>query len=184
MSRLLRGKGPDLGPVAGRFPQSERTMSHVLARRASERPDRTRLAFDGDDGAPAELTYGAAQAQVNQLGHALLRDLGGPAKVGLFMRNQVEFFPALYGSMAARGVAVPVNADSRRLLLQRVIAFRAWLEEWLPRYMVPRYLELRAELPKSASAKVQKHLLVEAGVDRPEVLVFDPKSCSAQLSQP
>jgi crotonobetaine/carnitine-CoA ligase len=52
--------------------------------------------------------------------------------------------------------------------------YHAWLEERLPRYMVPRYLEFHAELPKSPSEKVQKHKLIEAPLDRPEVLVFEP----------
>jgi carnitine-CoA ligase len=52
--------------------------------------------------------------------------------------------------------------------------YHAWLEERLPRYMVPRYLELHAVLPKSPSEKVQKHRLIEAPLDRPEVLTFEP----------
>jgi crotonobetaine/carnitine-CoA ligase len=52
--------------------------------------------------------------------------------------------------------------------------YHAWLSEKLPRFMVPRYLELRDELPKSPSEKVQKHKLMQADLDRPEVLVFEP----------
>ena len=37
------------------------------------------------------------------------------------MRNQIEFLPSFYGVQSAGGVAVPLNADSRGLLLQRVI---------------------------------------------------------------
>ena len=36
-----------------------------------------------------------------------------------------------------------------------------------------RYLELRDVLPKSPSEKVQKHKLVAAELDRPEVCVFE-----------
>lgn len=49
-------------------------------------------------------------------------------------------------------------------------AFEAWLRENLPRFMVPRYLEVRDGFPKTPSERVQKHLLREQGVDRPEVL--------------
>ena len=122
MSRLLLVEaGADLGPVGTPFALPERTMLHVLAWRASERPHRTWLQFEGADGSSVELTYGAAAAQVNQVAHAILDDLGGPVNLGLLLRNQVEFFPAFYGAMAARGVAVPLNADNRGILLERVI---------------------------------------------------------------
>ncbi|HET6507004.1 MAG TPA: AMP-binding protein [Baekduia sp.] len=117
MGELLQGKGPDLGPYGARFPLPQRTMLHVLAGRAAERPDRTWLVFD--DG--ASLTFGGAQRAVNRVANALHADVGGPCHVGLFLRNQVEFFPAFYGAMAAGGVTVPLNADSRGVLLQRVI---------------------------------------------------------------
>ena len=45
--------------------------------------------------------------------------------------------------------------------------YHDWLEERLPRYMVPRFLELRDEFPKTPSEKVQKHRLIEAALDRP-----------------
>src|SRR4051812_42928418 len=110
---LLRGQGAELGPRATRFPLPERTMLHVLKARSEERPERTWIVFDGED----RLTYGEAQARVNQVGHAL----GGPQHVGLFLRNQIEFFPAFYGAMAARGLTVPLNGDARGVLLERVI---------------------------------------------------------------
>jgi crotonobetaine/carnitine-CoA ligase len=42
--------------------------------------------------------------------------------------------------------------------------FLAWCEEKLPYFAVPRYVEVRAELPKTPSNKVQKYLLRQAGV--------------------
>ncbi|QEC50545.1 AMP-binding protein [Baekduia soli] len=121
MGELLQGKGAGLGRYATRFPLPERTMLHVLRARAQEHPDRTWLVFDGEDGAPVELTFGAAQDRVHQVAQALHTDLGDPVHVGIFLRNQVEFFPALYGAMASGGVAVPLNADARGVLLERVI---------------------------------------------------------------
>jgi crotonobetaine/carnitine-CoA ligase len=56
-----------------------------------------------------------------------------------------------------------------------VRAYHRWLEEKLPRYMVPRFIEVfSAELPKTASQKIQKFKLAEAGVNRPEVIEFVP----------
>jgi crotonobetaine/carnitine-CoA ligase len=117
MGELLRGKGPDLGHYGARFPLPERTMLHVLRKQAAERPDATWLVFDEGQ----SLTFGAAQRRVNQFADALRADLGGPCHVGLFLRNQVEFFPAFYGAMVAGGVTVPLNADARGILLERVI---------------------------------------------------------------
>lgn len=120
MSELLRGRGAPLGPRATRFPLPERTMLHVLRARAEEHPERTWLVFTGEDGADVELTFGAAQERVHQVAHALNDELGA-VNVGLLMRNQVEFFPSLYGTAACGGVPVPLNADARGVLLERVI---------------------------------------------------------------
>ena len=114
---LLRGKGPDLGAYATRFPVEDRTLLHLLEAQAAERGDRTWLIFDGAD----RLTFGEAHARVNQFGQALLRELGEPCAVALFLRNQVEFYPAFLGAMAAGGVTIPLNADSRGPLLEYVI---------------------------------------------------------------
>jgi crotonobetaine/carnitine-CoA ligase len=45
----------------------------------------------------------------------------------------------------------------------------AWLVEQLPRFMVPRYLEQRADFPRTLSQRVEKYKLAREGVDRPEV---------------
>jgi crotonobetaine/carnitine-CoA ligase len=117
MGELLRGKGPDLGRFGARFDQPERTMLHVLRAQATERPDKPWLVFDGTE----PLTFGAAQRIVNRVAHAVEADIGRGAHVGLFLRNQVEFFPTFYGAQTAGGVAVPLNADARGVLLERVI---------------------------------------------------------------
>jgi carnitine-CoA ligase len=46
----------------------------------------------------------------------------------------------------------------------------AWLRENLPRYMVPRYLEVRDGFPKTPSERVQKWRLKQEPVDRPDVM--------------
>jgi crotonobetaine/carnitine-CoA ligase len=114
---MLRGNGPDLGAYGTRFAIESRTMLHVLDAQARERPDATWIVVDGEE----RVTFGEAQIEAHRVGNALLSDLGGPANIGLFMRNQIEFMPAFYGVLSSGGVAVPLNADSRGLLLQRVI---------------------------------------------------------------
>ena len=47
--------------------------------------------------------------------------------------------------------------------------FEAWLRDNLPKFMVPRYLEVRTAFPKTPSERIQKHLLAELPLDRPEV---------------
>ncbi len=42
----------------------------------------------------------------------------------------------------------------------------AFLRRRLPKFMVPRYLDLRSELPKTPTTRVQKYRLVEEGVTR------------------
>ncbi len=118
MPELLRGKGAELGAYGTRFPIEQRTMLHVLDAQARERPDATWIVVDGAQ----RLTFGEAQARGAPGGATRSpRTSAGPANVGLFMRNQIEFMPSFYGVLAAGGVAVPLNADSRGLLLQRVI---------------------------------------------------------------
>ena len=48
-----------------------------------------------------------------------------------------------------------------------------WLTDNLPKYMVPRFVELREEFPKTPSERIQKYLLKELSLDRPEVFDFD-----------
>ncbi len=51
-------------------------------------------------------------------------------------------------------------------------ALRSWMQDNLPRYMVPRYMELRSEFPKTPSERIQKYLLQKLPLDRPEVVDF------------
>jgi crotonobetaine/carnitine-CoA ligase len=115
---LLRGTGPDLGHYSRRFPFPERTMLHVLRQAASEDGNRTWLVFDSRD----RLTFGDALQQVYRVGNAVTATCGPGSNVALFLRNQVEFMPTLYGVMAARCVAVPINSELRGPLLERLLA--------------------------------------------------------------
>jgi crotonobetaine/carnitine-CoA ligase len=48
-----------------------------------------------------------------------------------------------------------------------LIELHAWLAEQLPRFMVPRYLETRADLPRTPSQRVEKYKLAADPTDRP-----------------
>ena len=104
---LRRGKGPGLGPLATRFPQPERTLLHVLRAQAEDIGDQVWLRFDGG----RELTFAEVLARANQVGAALVAEVGAGAHVALLLRNQDEFFPAFFGPMIARGVTVPLNGS-------------------------------------------------------------------------
>ena len=49
---------------------------------------------------------------------------------------------------------------------------RAWLVDNVARYMVPRYIEFRSEFPKTPSERIQKYLLKDLPLDRPDVVDF------------
>ena len=82
----------------------------------------------------------------------------------------INEFPAVYESAV---VAVPseltedeikavvVPQDGQQVSPEELTRF---LIGRLPYFMVPRYIELAAELPKTPTQKVHKHLLRERGV--------------------
>jgi crotonobetaine/carnitine-CoA ligase len=43
-------------------------------------------------------------------------------------------------------------------------ALVGWLEERVPRFMLPQFVRVRDDLPKTASGKVQKHVMRSEGV--------------------
>ncbi len=49
----------------------------------------------------------------------------------------------------------------------------AWLLDRLPRYMVPRYLQRRQEMPKTPTQKIEKFKLAAEGFDGAEVEAFE-----------
>jgi crotonobetaine/carnitine-CoA ligase len=114
---LFHGQGPGLGPLSTRFPAKDRTLLHLLQAQAQDLGDRDWLVFDGEE----RLSFRAAWNGVNRFAHALIAEFDEPCHVGLFLRNQPEFYPAFLGAMAAGGVTIPFNADARGPLLEYVI---------------------------------------------------------------
>jgi crotonobetaine/carnitine-CoA ligase len=58
-------------------------------------------------------------------------------------------------------MAVVVPKPGRSLKPEELVAF---LDARLPRFMVPRYVEVARELPKTPTGKIQKFPLRERGV--------------------
>jgi crotonobetaine/carnitine-CoA ligase len=81
----------------------------------------------------------------------------------------------------ATAYAVPAELGEHEVKLDvlgaedlSLTALHAWLCEQLPRYMVPRYLEQRADFPRTLSQRVEKYKLAQQGVARAEVQEFLP----------
>jgi crotonobetaine/carnitine-CoA ligase len=89
----------------------------------------------------------------------------------------------------AAAYAVPAALGEHEVKLDVVLSrdlelgeLHAWLVERLPRFMVPRYLEQRDELPKTVSQRVEKDKLAAEALDRREVLEFEPPRRSSPTS--
>lgn len=85
----------------------------------------------------------------------------------------------------AAAYGVPAEIGEEEVKLDVVLSepapvedVHAWLAENLPRYMIPRYLEIRASFPKTPSERVEKYKLKEQPLDRPEV--FDAERGGAR----
>jgi crotonobetaine/carnitine-CoA ligase len=58
--------------------------------------------------------------------------------------------------------------------------FEDWLRTNLPRFMVPRFVEVRQSFPKTPSERIQKHLLAEEALDRPTVRDLEAAAAAAR----
>lgn len=115
---LLQGKGFAPGRYFTAYPLRERSLVRVLADRARDIPARDWIIFDSRD----HLTYGDAWRMACRVGHALdALGMRPREHIGILLRNQPEFLETMYGTMARGGVAVPLNAELRGPLLQRVL---------------------------------------------------------------
>jgi crotonobetaine/carnitine-CoA ligase len=83
---------------------------------------------------------------------------------------------------AAFGVPSPLGEEDIKLDVRvtgdlSAASLHAWLRREAPRYMVPRYLELRDRFPKTPSERIEKYKLKEQGIDRPDI--FDAERVPA-----
>jgi len=115
--RLLRGTGPDLGPIATRLPEDQRSLLHVLELQAQQRPDHPWAVVDG-----TAVTYAQARTAAHRFADALARERLHEPHVALLMRNHEQFLPVFLGAQYAAGVAVPLNPELQGPLLARMLA--------------------------------------------------------------
>lgn len=116
---LLRGTGPDLGPVARRFADEQRTLLHVLAQQVRDRPDQDWLVFDGGRRPADRMTFADAQEGAHRVAGAVRA--GAHTRIALMLRNQREFMPAFLGTHAAGGIVAALNPELRGPLLETVL---------------------------------------------------------------
>jgi crotonobetaine/carnitine-CoA ligase len=91
--------------------------------------------------------------------------------------GEVEYVALLHPNVKeAACYGVPAEMGEEDVKLDVVLAepiepavLHAWLLENLPRFSVPRYLELRDEFPKTPSLRIEKYKLKTESLDRPEV---------------
>ncbi len=75
---------------------------------------------------------------------------------------------------AAFGVPSPLGEEDIKLDVRVTAALapadlHAWLRAEAPRYMVPRFIELRGGFPKTPSERIEKYKLQAEGLDRPGI---------------
>jgi crotonobetaine/carnitine-CoA ligase len=84
---------------------------------------------------------------------------------------------------AAYGIPSPLGEEDVKLdvVLREPVSLEelhGWLTDNLPKFMVPRYLEIRDAFPKTPSERIEKYRLKEDPVTRPEV--FDAEGEAAK----
>lgn len=91
--------------------------------------------------------------------------------------GEVEYVALLHPTVReAAAYGVPAELGEEDVKLDVVCAesldlaeFHEWLTRNLPRFAIPRYLEIREEFPKTPSERVEKYKLKEQSLERPEV---------------
>lgn len=100
-------------------------------------------------------------------------NVSAPELEWVALRHEAVVEAAAYGVPSALGeedVKLDVVCHSQLELA----ALHEWLAANLPRYMVPRFMEIRESFPKTPSERVEKYKLKLDPVDRPQV--FDAES--------
>ncbi len=100
-------------------------------------------------------------------------NVSAPELEWVVLRHEAVVEAAAYGVPSELGEE-DVKLDVVLSSQTTVEVLHGWLSDNLPRYMVPRYLEIRESFPKTPSERVEKYKLKLEPVDRPEV--FDAES--------
>jgi crotonobetaine/carnitine-CoA ligase len=96
--------------------------------------------------------------------------------------GEIEYVAVLHPCVKeAAAYGVPEELGEEDVKLDVVVTeplaldeYHAWLTENLPRFMIPRYLEIRDEFPKTPSLRIEKYKLQQDPVDREGVFDAGP----------
>jgi crotonobetaine/carnitine-CoA ligase len=156
-------------------------LPDAMAREYYKAPEATVESFRNFMFHTGDLGYVDEQARVHYLGRKQDRIRRRGENVSAV---EVEFVALTHPDvLEAAAYAVPAELGEHEVKLDVVMRdgsatieeLHAWLVTKLPRYMVPRYLEHRSELPKTPTEKVEKFKLAADGLaERPGLRVFDP----------
>ena len=102
-------------------------------------------------------------------------NVSAPELEWVVLRHESVVEAAAYGVPSELGEE-DVKLDVVCSSVVTVEVLHGWLTENLPRYMVPRYLEIRESFPKTPSERVEKYKLKQEAVDRPGV--FDAEAAT------
>jgi crotonobetaine/carnitine-CoA ligase len=95
-------------------------------------------------------------------------NVSAPELEWVALRHELVVEAAAYGVPSELGEEdVKLDVVLREPLPPREL--QAWLRENLPRYMVPRFLEVRSAFPKTPSERIEKYKLAAERLDRPAV---------------
>jgi crotonobetaine/carnitine-CoA ligase len=95
-------------------------------------------------------------------------NVSAPELEWVVLRHEAVVEAAAYGVPSELGEE-DVKLDVVLSQTTTVEVLHGWLRDNLPRYMIPRYLEIRESFPKTPSERVEKYRLKLEPVDRPGV---------------
>lgn len=95
-------------------------------------------------------------------------NVSAPELEWVVMRHEHVIDAAAYGVPSELGEEeIKLDVVCRETV--SIVELHGWLKENLPRFMVPRYLEVRESFPKTPSERIEKYRLTADPLDRPEV---------------
>ena len=160
-------------------------LPHSMARAYYKDPERTVEAFRNFMFHTGDLGYYDEEGRLHYRGRKQERirrrgeNIAAPELEWVALRHPQVVECAAYG--------VPSDLGEEEVKLDVVLSaplpaadLHAWLAQNLPRYMVPRYLEIRESFPKTPSERVEKYRLKDQPLDRAEV--FDAERPPASTS--